>query len=164
MENKHARHILMLDVDGVLNIESNSYFTAKERTNHVEPHLVSRFNYLCEKTAEDNLDIVISSSWRNAMGELEEELKGVGFKYWDRVIGKTTSNPNITKRGEQIQRWLDDNVPELILGINLGLYILDDEMYGIDHLFDEQYLYLIDRENGLCHSTVQRILDSIKRF
>ena len=56
------RNILMLDIDGVLNIISNSYATAKHQDNLVEAHLVERLNYLCRKI--DILEIVISSSWR----------------------------------------------------------------------------------------------------
>ena len=95
--------IIFLDIDGVLNIMSNSYRTfMKPYGQHIEPHLVQRLNYLIEKT---NANIVISSSWRGDMEDTEKQMNEQGFKHWDKVIGKTGRDKE-GHRGNEIKEWL----------------------------------------------------------
>ena len=54
-------NIIFLDIDGVLNMYGSSSRTfMKPYGQHIEPHIVQRLNYICEKV--HNLNIVISSS------------------------------------------------------------------------------------------------------
>lgn len=156
------RKILMLDIDGVLNIESKSYTTSIHQENLCERHLVQRLNYLCQKV--EDLEIVISSSWRKDMNETQEVLEESGFKYWDRVVGRTSisSHSGTLKRGEQIYQWLKENISETFLsGIDAQLFILDDKEYGTEEFWDKEF-YFIDKEIGLTDKTVQKILGAIR--
>jgi hypothetical protein len=40
------------------------------------------------------------------MPDLKEQMELNGFNHWDKVIGYT---PTLTHRGEEIQKWLEDN-------------------------------------------------------
>jgi len=113
--------VLFLDVDGVLNMYGSSYRTfMKPWGQHIEPHIVTRLNYICEQVQD--LNIVISSSWRSNMEDFEKQIKEQGFKYWDKVIGKT---PDLSFRGEEIQEWITQNN-------FIGKYlVLDDEITDI---------------------------------
>lgn len=162
------RHILFLDIDGVLNIQSNSYVTAMHRDNLLEPHLVARLNYLCEKVqdsdGEECLEIVISSSWRNDMLELEEVLKEAGFKHWKKVIGKTTTSPNLTKRGQQILHWTNEETNRVwfMPDNSYTIHIIDDEMHDIRDFFNTQHLYGTDSSIGITDKIIQDILIKAK--
>jgi len=132
--------IIFLDIDGVMNMDGSSSRTfMKPYGQHIEPHLVCRLNYICEKIKE--LRIVISSSWRGDMEDLKKQLEEQGFRYWNRVIGKTCKAelkdqsekpPHDLKtsfyyinRGEQIKQWLDENKFK-------GRYlVIDDEISDI---------------------------------
>ena len=107
--------VIFLDVDGVLNVMSDSYRTfMKPEGHHIEYHLVDRLNYIMAKT---DAKIVISSSWKSSMGDLEFQLKQEGFRYWDKVIGRTPFSGEMDTRGEQsdyrglqIQYWLKHKI------------------------------------------------------
>jgi len=143
MDIEEMRNIIFLDIDGVLNIQSNSYTTAKSRHNLCEPHLVERLNYLCKKV--ENMEIVISSSWRRDMIALEEVLKECNFKYWDRVVGKTSvsAHSDSLKRGEQIHQWLKKNVSETFMLRDVKIFIIDDEPCGIEEFWDTDSFFTI---------------------
>ena len=92
--------ILFLDIDGVLNINAG---TPKDLTffrtqNHMETHLVQRFNNYLN---QNEVKIIISSSWRDDMDDLQKQLERVGFKHWDRVVGRTGFS-NSKSRGKLI--------------------------------------------------------------
>lgn len=158
------KHFLFLDVDGVLNIISNSYTTSKFRDGLLEPHLVSRLNYLCEKTsvsACDNasvLEIVISSSWRRDMEALKDELKKAGFQHFDKIVGATTTNSNITSRGAQIWDWLKKQYGSPILGIEFDLSIVDDDVHDIADSYPEQYVHEVNPSIGITDEIVNKII------
>ena len=96
--------VIFLDIDGVLNMYGASYRTfMKPWGQHIEPHLINRLNYILEKV--EDLKIVISSSWRSNMEDLEKQMKEQGFKHWERVIGKT---PDIHFRGDEIHAWINN--------------------------------------------------------
>ena len=152
------RNIIFLDVDGVLNLESDSYTTAKSRENLCEPHLVERFNYLCRKMEE--VEIVISSSWRKDMVELEKVLKESGFRYWDKVVGRTSisAHAKTLKRGEQIHEWLKKHVSVSFLPrIDAKIYIIDDEPEPIKKFWSMDSFFT-DPAIGLTDEIVKEIL------
>lgn len=95
--------VVFLDVDGVLNIISNSYYSTgygNLGNDPIERHLMVRLEFILERVPD--LRIVISSSWTNQ--QLINKLRKCRFKYIDRIIGRT---PRKHKwRGLQIQDWL----------------------------------------------------------
>lgn len=131
--------VIFLDIDGVLNMYGSSSRTfMKPYGQHIEPHLVQRLNYIVEQT---KCKIVISSSWRSDMEDLEKQLKEQGFKYWTEVVGKTCKptekEPNMpyprtnenylyNHRGEQINKWLKDTSFAI-----KNYVVIDDEIYDI---------------------------------
>ena len=112
--------VIFLDIDGVLNMYGDSCRTfMKPYGQHIEPHLVARLNYVLENV--NDLKIVISSSWRLNMKDLEKQMTEQGFKYWDYVVGKT---PSGEARGLEILAWLSDKEIEKYL-------VIDDEHFDI---------------------------------
>ena len=127
--------VIFLDIDGVMNMYGVSSRTfMKPYGQHIEPHLVCRLNYICEQLKD--LKIVISSSWRMDMEDLQKQLEEQGFKYWDRVIGKT---PFIEFRGNEILSWIDVNK------FNGKYLVIDDEIQDICG----DYCNVIPKENLL---------------
>jgi len=172
------RKILMLDVDGVLNSHAwhkgrvlkdyEDYDSQEDWDAHsgMDPSAVARLNTIVEQT---NCEIVISSTWRY-LGVKEPGFEHIarmlviqGFKYPDKIIGATpdlsTTRVNGAlifvgvPRGEEIWKWLVENVPE-----TYTLVILDDEE-DMAHLKDAlvQTDYLV----GLSDNHVLKI---VKRF
>jgi len=118
----------------------------------MEFHLIQRLHYLLEKTGAE---IVISSSWRSDMEDLELQLKKNGFKYWDRVQGRTGfANKH---RGQQILDYLGDN-KEIT-----GYVILEDEPEDICgekcNVIDEAFVVQVDMQVGLSHTDVIKAKD-----
>ena len=144
--------VIFLDVDGVLNIMSNSYRTfMKPYGQHIEPHLVQRLNYLMEVT---DARVVVSSSWRLHMDDLEGQMVTQGFKYWDRVIGKTRYGQGY--RGEQIRDWISDNDYD-------GKYVvLEDEPSDVCgnkcRAINAMYVVHVDMNEGLTQNDVDRAI------
>jgi hypothetical protein len=101
------RSVIFLDCDGVINCVSPSYTTSYYRPDgsvtYFDEHLVQRLNWLIKKT---DADVVISSSWRYDMEDLQRQMELNGFEFQGRVIGYT---PTLTHRGEEIQAWLDEH-------------------------------------------------------
>jgi hypothetical protein len=104
--------IVFVDVDGVLN--SEAYFAEKTQNGTVYapenfpfsefcPKAVANLNRIC---AETGAFVVVSSSWRGgrSVGELKDLFNAVGFT--GKIKDKTPSLAN-TRRGYEIQRWLD---------------------------------------------------------
>lgn len=142
--------VIFLDIDGVLNMYGVSSRTfMKPYGQHIEPHLVCRLNYICEQVKD--LKIVISSSWRMQMEDLQKQLEEQGFKYWDRVIGKT---PFIEWRGNEIQSWIDTNNFK-------GKYlVIDDEVNDICG----NYCDVIHHKNVLQTNSNEGMLNSDALF
>lgn len=137
------KNIIFLDIDGVLNMYGSSYRTfMKPYGQHIEQHLCCRLNYIVEQV--EDLSFVISSSWRLNMLDLETQMKESGFKYWDKVIGKT---PSLNFRGDEIKKWIDTNSFK-------GKYlVIDDESIDICGAYcdaiSKNNLLLIDGHEGL---------------
>lgn len=114
--------VIFLDVDGVLNIFSDSYYTTRFREDgsikHIEEHLVERLLWLMNKTGAV---LCISSSWRGDMDDLQLQMEKSGFNLWDRVVGKTPSFYN-GGRGDEIAAWIANRT-------NIEKYVvLEDEI------------------------------------
>ena len=98
--------VIFLDVDGVLNIMSNSYYSCSFLNNGNDPielHLMKRLEFILERVPDAN--IVISSAW--GYKQLIIKLKMHRFKYIERIIDETPRGH--TLRGDQIKEWLDNN-------------------------------------------------------
>ena len=167
-------NIIFLDIDGVMNMYGVSARTfRKPYGQHIEPHLVSRLNYICENVK--NLGIVISSSWRSNMEDLQKQLEEQGFKYWNLVIGKTpnafsgkyneetkTYKVELQYRGEQIQEWFNQN-PDLTISKYL---VIDDEVSDIcgemSNLIPKENVLETDGDEGLLNSQAVYIVKYFK--
>lgn len=150
-------NIIFLDVDGVLNMYGSSCRTfMKPYRQHIEPHLVCRLNYICENVKD--LKIVISSSWRSVMEDLEIQIKEQGFKYWDsHVIGKT---PHIRFRGHEIQAWINENK------FKDRYLVIDDEITDICgdycNIILKENVLKTDGNEGLLHKDAMYIINYFK--
>lgn len=150
-------NLIFLDIDGVLNMYGASCRTfMKPYGQHIEPHLVQRLNYICESVQD--LKIVISSSWRANMEDLEKQMKEQGFKYWDTyIIGKT---PHIEFRGQEIQSWIASN------NFQGNYLVIDDEITDICgdycNTIPKENVLQTDFNEGLLHKDVMYILSYFK--
>lgn len=148
-----VERIIFLDVDGVLNMYGESCRTfMKPYGQHIEPHTITRLNYLFDKLP--NLAIVVSSSWRSNMPDLQKQMTEQGFLHWDKVIGRTDHLDWI--RGNEILSWIRDNK-------YIGKYcVIDDEPTDIHgEKFSEVPLkncVFTDGDDGLLHSDVKKII------
>ena len=140
---------------------------------HIEPHLVCRLNYICEKV--EDLKVVISSSWRTDMDDLKLQLEEQGFKYWDIVIGKTCKPTEkdstipyprtkdaylYNHRGEQVQEWIDRNNFK-------GKYlVIDDEIQDICgktcNVIPKENVFEVDMNEGMLHKDAINIVKHFK--
>ena len=164
-------NLIFLDIDGVMNMYGSTSRTfMKPYGQHIEPHLVQRLNYICENVKD--LNIVISSSWRNDMEDLKLQLEEQGFKYWNLVIDKTCkAKLNTLKeppydlktdylcmhRGEQIAEWLHR---KQFKGTFL---VIDDEINDICgdtcSSIDKECVYEIDLNEGMLHKDAKAIVE-----
>ena len=113
--------VLFLDVDGVLNIMSETYYSHSYLTlgsDPIEPHLMMRLEYIMERCPDTN--IVISSTWYEK--QLLQKLTKARFKYLDRIIGRTPRDTQF--RGDQIKAWLSDKDIESYI-------VLEDEISDV---------------------------------
>ena len=144
--------IIFLDLDGVLNIidQEFQYFTSFnkfENIEYFERHLVARLNHIINQT---DVNLVISSSWRLDMEQLEFELKKVNFKYWDKVIGSTPVRDN---RGAEILEWLEKNYPNN----DYEFLVIDDEIRDLKNIYPSNILE-IDPRVGITREQVYQII------
>lgn len=162
--------VIFLDIDGVLNMYGASCRTfMKDYGQHIEPHLVQRLNYIVEQT---KCKIVISSSWRSDMQDLEKQLKEQGFKYWTEVVGKTTkphfiagnkkppydlkNDYKYNDRGEQINKWLEDT--------NFAIknyVVIDDEISDIDPHIPNTLIIQTDYNEGMLHKDTIEVIKKL---
>jgi HAD domain in Swiss Army Knife RNA repair proteins len=129
---------LFLDIDGVLNNYPHyeamfktyppavrNEMTRQERDQiDFDPANVAQLERIC--MAQPELEIVISSTWRclNTLPEIRGYIKTAGGERASSIIvGKTPYQPELLKiRGQEIQRWLIDQMEE-----NVPYVILDDD-------------------------------------
>jgi hypothetical protein len=168
--------IIFLDIDGVMNMFGSSSRTfMKPYGHHIERHLVDRLNYICEKV--NNVKIVISSSWRSDMDDLQKQLEQEGFKYWDKVIGKTPKPKAITEnktppyklklefRGEQIQEWIKQftKIENECCSVIDKYVVIDDETIDICgeycNVIPETFVCKTDSNEGMLHKDAIKIIE-----
>ena len=142
----------------------------KLRGQHIEPHLVIRLNYIMEQVQD--LKIVMSSSWRSDMDDLQNQLELAGFKYWNKVIGKIPKSYRehedytihadiiLKHRGEQIRQYLLDNK-------FTGKYlVVDDEVSDIcspgHNYIPKENVISIDMNDGMLHYDAMDIIEYFK--
>jgi hypothetical protein len=131
--------VIFLDFDGVLNSSASFIMESRKkkklmetdpeagrefRVNNTLCHVcTSNFQYILDK-CEDDVKIVISSTWRNLydLEWLKSHLASYGIDS-SRVIDKTPSSFN-RERGFEINEWLEDH-PEVT-----EFVILDDNFIG----------------------------------
>jgi hypothetical protein len=144
---------IFLDIDGVLNIIGDMYTTQIHSSFLGERHLIARLNYLFKYVPF--VDIVISSTRKIDMPKLIRELEDSGFKYCDRIVGKTST---MCKRGQEIQEYIDT--------FNIVSYIvIDDNITQINGI-DGKFIPLdnIIHTNPAIGIEEQQILTIIKRL
>lgn len=112
------KKILFLDIDGVVNCKN----TAQRHRGFIgiDPYMALLVNRIVEATGAE---VVLSSTWR-VTEDSREEVKAQVIDFAD-VTPPSTYNKrteHYSKRGEEIQAWLDEN------GHKVGKYaILDDD-------------------------------------
>ena len=139
--------IIFLDIDGVLNTSN----TARTQINLIDTNLTERFNKFLDGK---DVDIIISSSWRHDMKELEKCLKKANFRHWGKVKGKTPSYSHLTKRGEQIARWLQDNDVNSIVD---DYVIIDDEIEDIVPFVNKHMVFKTDITKGITQAQLNKL-------
>jgi len=145
--------VIFLDIDGVLNIMSGSYYSHNlEYDGHkIEFHLLKRLEFLIERT---DAMVVISSSWGNE--DFVDYINNYhNFKYLDNIIDRTPRNKHT--RGEQIADWLREHSDVT------NYVILEDEISDVvnnDELKHNRVIE-VDMYEGLSHINV---MDAIKKL
>jgi hypothetical protein len=103
--------VLFLDIDGVLN---RGGFSATAESSSLDPALVARLNVVLAATGAK---LVLSSSWRYLI--LGGAMNLAGFDYLLRthgvakgcLVGHTRADEELTGRGAQILRWIEEHGP-----------------------------------------------------
>ncbi len=168
--------VIFLDIDGVLNIMSESYRTTNIMRRgamiYIEPHLAERLDYIIQKTGAM---IVVSSSWRGDMDDLQKQMERAGFKNWNKVIGRT---PYIHGgRGLEIQAWLahhtgvtkyvvledeiDDVCGEKCDAVPRSNVVEVDMQSGLSHYDTEDILYMFGVKEGVSKKTKENARTAI---
>lgn len=124
--------IIFLDIDGVLNshqwIEANQHlFDNSQLFTHsnVDETAVARLQRIVDATSAE---VVVSSTWRRFKSrvQLQQMLRNHGFKGF---INGVTPILN-TKRGHEIQAWIDENGP-------IESFAIIDDDSDMVHLMDK---------------------------
>jgi len=141
--------VIFLDFDGVLN-----RFDDPRNLKELSSGCVKLLNQVIEQT---HAYIVITSVWRilRTVGELRAKLVEAGFKYPQRVIGKSPRTGG--RRGTEIYEWLKiraqsrDDVESFI--------ILDDDS-DMEPFMDR--LVQTDSDTGLTDLEVKKTVDMLR--
>lgn len=142
--------ILFLDIDGVLNIYGSSSSTWFKTGEHLDTLLVDNFNNFLDKY--ENIKIVISSSWRDDMDDLELQLKKHNFKHFSRIIACTTFKYNY--RGEQIMDYIVNNDIEKYIVIDDNM---DDICGKLYNSINSKYCLKTDSYQGLNEDKIKEL-------
>lgn len=142
---------ILLDIDGVLNIRSQSYTT---RGFELEHHLVSRLNYLIKELSNKyQVHIVLYSGWKY------EDVASKCAKY-PAIVSKLIDvhivkrNPNQETFVSNINSVLDkNNIP------NDRVILIDDELWETKRV-DNTLLHRIDNTVGISDSDVISIIQN----
>ena len=141
--------IIFLDYDGVVNSlwfqdvngEPNFNFPSDDKVNNTQA--IAWLNKLCRETGAK---IVVTSTWRNA-DNYKECLYNAGLNKNIDILGKTKKLG--TKRGIEIQKWLDENK-----NLNIEKFVILDDDMDMEHLID--YLIVTDGLIGMTYYTYDR--------
>jgi len=137
-------NIIFLDCDGVLNKVKGNDITCKKQLNHFDKKLIENLNNLLSYLK--NVKIIITSSWRDDLNDLINELEKSEFKFKNRIIGITK---NLGNRGLEIKTFLKEN--------KIKKYaIIDDEINEIKEYFKEN-IFKINPETGITKEDIKKI-------
>lgn len=145
--------IIFLDFDGVLNSSKfmHAEYNAGRGGGLIDKLDSEAVNVLNEVVKRTNAKIVVSSTWR--LGRTRPELQAIlnrsGFV--GVVIDKTGTEPD-RERGNQIQKWLDDNKDFY----DIESFVIVDDCSDMAHLMHR--LVQTRFEDGLTPEYVERII------
>lgn len=142
---------ILLDIDGVLNIRSQSYTTKGFELEH---HLVSRLNYLIkELSIKYQVHIVLYSGWKyEDVARKCAKYPAIASKLIDIHIVK--HNPNQSTFVNNINSILDkNNIP------NDRVVLIDDELWETKRV-DNTLLHRIDSTVGISDSDIISIIQN----
>lgn len=165
--------LLFLDMDGVVNTIEDKYCVSlnipmeilKGKDYHrcqFDPRLVFNFIRLLEFCKENNIHIVISSTWR--MGTEVEDWNKFFNKHFGRTSGYKLDNLVVgltpvdgRDRGLQIQTELE--VVDLTQNIDKDLeyLIIDDDINDITPYHKAENIIKVDPTKGLDNNTLDKI-------
>lgn len=150
---------LYIDVDGVLNIHSDSYRTYDNCWSRffpffgrMEGHLVRRLDYLCSKLNLANLFLI--SNWN--LDDAKEELSRLGFSYTNKLT-RPKKFPNVTADKRSII--VRENTPAESRRVAI---VIDDAPYKdwVDSV--QAFKITTDISEGLTDRDIKLILDRVK--
>lgn len=94
------------------------------------------------------------------MDDLKLQLENEGFKYWDRVIGKTGRDRE-GHRGNEIKEWLNSSTM-----VMSSFCVVDDEVVDICgarcRAIPERYVVQTDMNEGMSDNNVDRIIYTLE--
>lgn len=141
------KKVLFLDIDGVLCIQENFCHDLEDNESPFAERCVEQLHRIVEATY---CDIVISSSWRKKgdVEHLRELFKRRGFKYPNRIIGRTvTGQQQVVKgahfmipRGLEIKQWVDVHLAYPWIG--------QKEKYAKYNISNEKFVVHPDKRNS----------------
>lgn len=144
MENKNIKHIVFLDIDGVLN--SEDFFKNRAHKGFIDTNKIKLLNQLKDIDTE----VVISSSWGYDNGRTEKTLKDCGLEL--PIIGYTEHfHCSWQCRGNEIAKWLFNEFEETgnVFGENFAHYRGHDYEYVI---FDDDMDYLLGQASNFINT------------
>ena len=147
--------IIFLDIDGVLNNDSDDSIDLTDKAHFINPTLVTRLNNLIAST---DAKVVLTSTWRLGLtlDEILDLCSIIGLE--GEVIGMTDSLNQypFIHRGNEILKWIIDN--EDLVGPKheyKSYVIIDDDN---DMLYRQRNNFVkVDGELGL---TEENVLDA----
>lgn len=170
--------LIFLDMDGVVNTIEDKYCVSLDLHMNLlhsqdyhrcqfDPRLIFNFMRLLEFCKDNDIKIVISSTWR--MGTTVEDWNNFINKHFGRiaiyklndlVIGLTPVDGR--DRGKQIQTiieslWLMSDINDTI-----DYIIVDDDIEDITPYHDINKVVKVDPTKGLNDECLQRIFDKFK--
>lgn len=165
--------LLFLDMDGVVNTIEDKYCVSLDIPMEIlqgkdyhrcqfDPRLVFNFIRLLEFCKENNIHIVISSTWR--MGTEVEDWNKFFNKHFGRTSGYKLDNLVVgltpvdgRDRGLQIQTELE--VVDLTQNIDKDLeyLIIDDDVNDITPYHKAENIIKVDPTKGLDNNTLDKI-------
>ena len=148
-------NIIFLDYDGVVNSlwfqdvngEPNFNFPSDDKVNNTQA--IAWLNKLCRETESK---IVVTSTWRYA-DNYKECLYNAGLNKNIEILGKTEKLG--TKRGTEIQKWLDENKK-----LNIEKFVILDDDIDMEHLID--YLVVTDGLIGMTYYAYDKAKKMLK--